>query len=194
MITQEQINSIIFVLKPLDLVPPGKPERFATLISPGRRYNNASSIKPFVIGGVKFCKWCTKEEIFGRNQYCSDICRKSCYTYLKPQSETGRVHLLLRQNLACASCGYSWADIFQGYLNRKMDDGEPYSFHRLGYMINAFSMEQGRPRGLQIDHIIPVSQGGDTFGFDNCQALCEPCHKKKTLDDRREYANTKKDS
>ncbi len=177
---------MIEALRPHDIIAPGKPERFASVVKLGRRYNNASDIKIPTMAELKFCKWCVGQEITGRRHYCSELCQKSCYAYLKPQSDVGKVHLLLRQNLKCVACDYSWAFVFQEYINEQMDSGEPLSFYRLGAKIWGFSgQEPGAMRGLHVDHIIPISQGGDTFGFDNCQGLCEPCHWKKTADERR---------
>lgn len=39
-----------------------------------------------------------------------------------------------------------------------------------------------RRPSTQVDHIIPVSQGG-TDERDNLQGICEPCHDKKTRED-----------
>lgn len=36
--------------------------------------------------------------------------------------------------------------------------------------------------GAQVDHIIPIAEGG-THARTNLQHLCEPCHKAKTLRD-----------
>lgn len=33
----------------------------------------------------------------------------------------------------------------------------------------------------EIDHIIPVSEGGGCCGFDNLRTLCIPCHKEETV-------------
>lgn len=35
----------------------------------------------------------------------------------------------------------------------------------------------------EIDHIIPVRQGGAVWDDDNLQALCKPCHSVKTIVD-----------
>lgn len=35
-------------------------------------------------------------------------------------------------------------------------------------------------RGKDVDHIIPISQGGAPFDIDNLQYLCEDCHDHKT--------------
>ena len=37
----------------------------------------------------------------------------------------------------------------------------------------------------EIDHITPVSQGGDFWDLDNWQGACSPCHKRKSDRERR---------
>lgn len=32
----------------------------------------------------------------------------------------------------------------------------------------------------QVDHIIPLAEGGDRYSWDNLQSLCEPHHQAKT--------------
>lgn len=39
------------------------------------------------------------------------------------------------------------------------------------------------PSGFELDHIIPLWQGGQDVES-NCQILCVECHKKKTVEDR----------
>jgi 5-methylcytosine-specific restriction enzyme A len=36
-----------------------------------------------------------------------------------------------------------------------------------------------------VDHIIPLSWGGNYFDINNLQTLCRPCHKIKTINERR---------
>ena len=39
----------------------------------------------------------------------------------------------------------------------------------------------GRRAGLQVDHILPISEGGDMYAASNLQTLCAfPCHADKT--------------
>ena len=43
----------------------------------------------------------------------------------------------------------------------------------------------GRHGRLEVDHIIPLEQGGSMFDMDNLQALCrDPCHFAKTRGER----------
>lgn len=38
---------------------------------------------------------------------------------------------------------------------------------------------------LQVDHILPISHGGDGIGLKNIQVLCAGCHKRKTKEERK---------
>lgn len=38
----------------------------------------------------------------------------------------------------------------------------------------------------QVDHIIPIEQGGNPTAVDNLQSLCDSCHSKKTLNENTE--------
>ena len=39
------------------------------------------------------------------------------------------------------------------------------------------------PRDLHVDHITPLSLGGEAFDHDNLQVLCRSCHSRKSLTD-----------
>lgn len=38
-------------------------------------------------------------------------------------------------------------------------------------------------RGVDVDHIKPIAQGGEPFDVDNLQLLCKDCHKAKTANE-----------
>lgn len=35
----------------------------------------------------------------------------------------------------------------------------------------------------QVDHIVPLAEGGDRYNWDNYQSLCAPHHSAKTTED-----------
>lgn len=39
----------------------------------------------------------------------------------------------------------------------------------------------------EVDHIVPISQGGPKFAMTNLQALCKSCHSQKTQTDKKLY-------
>lgn len=40
-------------------------------------------------------------------------------------------------------------------------------------------------RATEVDHIIPISQGGDRLKWHNLQSQCKPCHSRKTINEFR---------
>lgn len=40
-------------------------------------------------------------------------------------------------------------------------------------------------RATEVDHIIPLSEGGSKWDAANCQSLCDDCHDVKSDEDRR---------
>lgn len=43
----------------------------------------------------------------------------------------------------------------------------------------------GRMGGTQVDHIVPLAEGGPPFDLANLQLLCKHCHREKTARDCR---------
>jgi hypothetical protein len=80
-------------------------------------------------------------------------------------------------------------------------DGTPYPrehWVRLIESAEAWRREARVPYGRDawdVDHITPVSDGGDFFAWENLRVLCCPCHKKVTAEfatlraERRREAN-----
>jgi 5-methylcytosine-specific restriction endonuclease McrA len=47
------------------------------------------------------------------------------------------------------------------------------------------------PKGLEVDHITPVSEGGHPFDPANLQTLCEDCHEAKTVREHKQRADAR---
>ena len=42
-------------------------------------------------------------------------------------------------------------------------------------------------RGLEVDHIVSLHNGGEMFRISNLQTLCSKCHAEKTAKENRNY-------
>ncbi len=52
---------------------------------------------------------------------------------------------------------------------------------------------EGRTRPAKdVDHIIPISKGGEPLAIENLQSLCVPCHSRKTARDKGETSKPTK--
>lgn len=129
---------------------------------------------PYVIreDGSRGCIWCgddlkTKHHA---QRYCRDKdCPKSAYIWGYPQREESLVFLLNRQDAKCLLCNHDYKQYVEGPFTLE-------SFRRVKFNINLFN----RP---EVDHIIPISKGGQSLGTENHQAICYTCHKNKTKED-----------
>ena len=105
--------------------------------------------------GLDGCIWCG-EKLKSKHwaaRYCDDPeCARSMYAWSNPQKDQGRQYLLDRQDYVCNICKYDWK--MHSYWP---DDRQP-----------------------EVDHIVPISKGGEALGLDNHQAICKTCHKAKT--------------
>ena len=154
--------------------------RVREAIKGSRRYNNTSDLPPV---GKGLCYWCGKEVIKPRRKYCSLECKESANMMLAPQSDSGRGFLFNRQGWKCNHCGLSWEKYKEFFL--KCFPEKEHIYFRLGRFLNGclwikdkgfiHPIKEGMPR-VENHHIIPVSEGGDCYGFDNLEALCGKCH------------------
>jgi len=102
---------------------------------------------------VDLCAVCNKRIKDKRKQrYCSSHCRKAAYSVQKYfEWNAIRKKVLERDGYSCKKCGkYETTD------------------------------EKNIPQGgLHVDHIKPVSKGGNEFDLDNLQVLCKSCNLSK---------------
>jgi hypothetical protein len=96
---------------------------------------------------------------------------------------------LYKFDFKCNECQLSYRDFYiEAY--RKIRNKRYFKFpkmktRRVDYLIRAFRKSLPKDSRLEIDHIIPVSMGGQTLGFENLQILCSKCHKNKTSKDKK---------
>lgn len=112
----------------------------------------------------------------------------ACTHEYKIRSDAGyaREQVLLRDRGVCQSCGLD-TEKLKSLLHRvRTEKGETAYLQLLdlyakktGY---SFSLEK---HFFEVDHIIPVAQGGGSCGLDNLQTLCKVCHTSKTRREAR---------
>lgn len=129
------------------------------------------------------CKWCNIQKVPGRRHYCTDWCADSAYMFCYPQSPHAKAWVFISlQDCTCTACGEIFDEEisklieskykrFGEWQNKKGLAPAPVSYHTL--MANTGEL-------WHVDHVIPVSRGGDGLGFENIQVICKRCHVKKT--------------
>lgn len=179
-------------LQELDIRSPG--EITLQVLGNVKNFRRSVSLSELPILEGK-CSWCnTRETATRRRKYCSNECADSAFYYCCPQNPTTRMHVLLKlQDCACAGCG----EIFDTEIDQLVDKHWEHilKMKRLNYNKSYYGALDKVKLGMigngtgdkwQVDHIIPIHRGGRGIGLDNIQVLCVPCHKKKTIWERRQ--------
>lgn len=71
-----------------------------------------------------------------------------------------------------------WIKFRLGYINSRIEKGQITCDG-----CNRLFLET---KDIQLDHIRPISQGGDMFSYSNIQMLCRSCHTRKTSKEIKE--------
>lgn len=155
--------------------------------------------------GSKPCRWCKGPITAKRRQtYCSDPCVDQWNRRVRP--DVLRAEIYDRDKGACRACGLDCRLMDDGWLHGQLwlargkprigrvpmwvpkieldGSGEPFTATFLLDQIdraNRWRFENNiRGHVFEVDHVVPVVEGGDWFDPDNLQLLCLPCHRRKT--------------
>lgn len=154
------------------------------------RSYNLSCLRPVILEELnakgkpkRLCAWCAVGELHSGNQkYCTSDCSTYAMAWAYPQKEDALKYLLLRQEWKCLSCQYDYKPFLDAMIAKdRARYGSGCTLEKLPW--NYFSrlkMQVSPDRKPEVDHIIPISKGGQSLGLDNHQVLCYICHKIKT--------------
>jgi len=104
--------------------------------------------------GRALCRYCSTEVPSNRRTFCSE----TCVSEWKIRSQPGYAKQLVKQR-DDGICQICRKDCFEGYRGSR-------AHKRIKGLLRLFDM----------DHTIPVVEGGGSCGLDNLRTLCRPCH------------------
>ena len=116
--------------------------------------------------GLPLCRWCKTTECASvRRTFCSEACIHE--HKIRTQPQYAKAQVAKRDDCRCAICGTdTFAELRASLGARK--DLRPVSLLRL--KCTTFDM----------DHTVPVCEGGGSCGLDGLRTLCRPCHRVVT--------------
>lgn len=139
--------------------------------------------------GRGFCKGCEKEVPRGRRCWCSEECVEE--QLIRSNPAHARVLVFRRDAGVCTRCSID-TELVKAESDRLRDRVNEV----LPNICKGYAAKVGFLRALgfgsahlwEMDHIVPVSEGGGECGLENLRTLCIPCHKKVTTELRGRLA------
>lgn len=143
------------------------------------------------------CTWCDEKiKVRSNSRWCSAKCRDEGYI----RFGFWRGPVRSRDKGICAICQFDCL-AFQQRLKSLVARAKgtrsgrhhPYSWSR----IHRFMRTNGVCTVVQpyeVDHIIPVIEGGGCCGLDNLRTLCFVCHRQQTADLAKRRAEERRDA
>ena len=170
--------------------PSGNPKVLELTKSIRERSYNLSCLDPVELQELnakgkpkRLCAWCNETElIHGNRKYCTQNCSNSAMAWAYPQKEDALRYLLCRQDWKCSHCQYDYRPLIQQIISKDQEIiGKVFDLNSIPwYYLKRLKRKSPKEYKPEVDHIIPVSKGGDTLGLSNHACLCYTCHKVKS--------------
>lgn len=168
--------------------PPGNPIVEVLSKSWTKRSIDLTKLKPLIVGegkqAIKHCAWCA--EPFRGLKYCGDECSTAAQAWAYPQKEAGLYLLLVEQDWKCKLCGYSYVDDYRQAMESSygVEGAKRFGVDKfMWHIVKKLKDRVVKDRKPEVDHIVPVSKGGQSIGNSNHQIICYTCHKEKSKKD-----------
>lgn len=129
----------------------------------------------------RVCAWCTEGVLtHGSQKYCTRLCSDSAMAWAYPQKENALLFLMEKQDWKCSGCQYDYKPSMDLIMNKEKVRHPTVSPSIFWYHMKRLKHIISRERCPEVDHVVPISKGGEALGLDNHQAICYTCHKVKT--------------
>lgn len=150
-----------------------------------RRYLTWQQYKDALIMKTKKCAICgvTEKEFFERKRKEVEEQKKKLYEKYKADIEREkwkRLYALEQQFLK---------DIEE--VEKEANDLDSWFVRRVIEKKTGRRYPRVPDHAFEVDHIVPISEGGAMWDKDNLQVLCVDCHRKKTAEERKNRKNKK---
>lgn len=173
--------------RPLEMHPTewiAKNARFQRTLSPGR-------LRKALNRQSGECTWCGKQIGSKARRWCSETCRTEGYV------RNGMWHYKVkhRDKGVCAICGFD-SLAAQSRVKRIMQVAKRNRRHFTFSRLRKFSRRTriySNNQPYEIDHIVPVCEGGGCCGLDNLRTLCFVCHSRVTAELSKRRAAERRD-
>ena len=136
------------------------------------------------------CTWCGTEVEGRRRSWCSDECVEQYQLYCVPAEAAGFVYR--RDRGTCQHCRRN-IEVLNALHSALW--GVPYQvkheFDKAKVASGYWKRADKRP--WEIDHVVPVSEGGGLCGPTGLRLVCIPCHKQLTAELRSKKAKNSKE-
>jgi 5-methylcytosine-specific restriction endonuclease McrA len=155
--------------------------------------------------GRRSCRWCRGPVEPPRRNWCGN---PACVEAWKIRTDPAalRAAVFARDRGVCARCGLDGAALDPDAIRRELEaaaealrrewarpgppprpDGLRRLLDALGAALEwrARNNVPAREPAWQVDHVTPVSEGGDYFEMANLATLCVPCHRDKSRAEAR---------
>lgn len=169
---------------------------------------NVQQFRDRLVRKMGECTWCMGDTGSNRRRYCSEACRIE--TYIRCHPGSARYYVEKRDRGVCGGCGIDTNALFAKLAricNRKNDrgveawkaahGGEYGDTTKMSFDERDAAFAQGRTwrrRWLrdhgfgstdgghywEMDHVVPVIEGGGMCGLDGLRTACLRCHRSAT--------------
>lgn len=133
------------------------------------------------------CRWCRGPVEKPRRTMCSTSCVNEWKRRIS--WDITRLAVFRRDLGICAGCGVD-TETLRSEANKAAESAVQWVVGNEGAVYTRY--KPGRYHLWEVDHIVPVAEGGDYFDLLNLQTLCLACHRRKTADQARRKAEARR--